>query len=420
MNPILQDITVSDGLSQDMDNSKSSAMRSRQYSFASAYSRVSDTGEAELTVIDRMNSYSGSQGENNIRRRRNSAASVGSLLDEVVENVRNAEEAITTAVIKETRQLEQQVRATMLGHRTFHIAWTMYVLGLSFFGGLVISQMTGLSFIDCLFHATSAVTGSGLQVIGSNTLPKGVFIVSGLLLFAGGSCFMLLPMLIYRCICLRKFMPTVEKRLKEPDLDEDKRIIIDEYRKIYYGSQILAVVILLYIFWWYIFGTLMLLASLHRKPMEPQLAEREFTFFDNALFITVSGFSNGGMTLSTNSLVHIGGNSPAVFVVTSVILAGNILVPVFLRCSLEICLYLVKPYDGYRWIAESLQYVLDNPRKITTHLFDRSSTLYLFQIMLVGKLFLFLYFLVSNWYRESLVKYGDLGHVAGLGLFQVK
>lgn len=410
MNPILHNANMAD----DSTHSKASrSLQQRKYS----YSSLGDGDHG-----NRDNSHGGSP-SNYVLRNRSSSVSSGmsgmSLVDEVVENIHQAEVAISNAVMKEAKEFDQQFKATLLGHRTFHIAWTSYVVGLSFFGASVICAMTGNSFVDCLFHATSCVCSAGLSVMGANTLPKGVFIVQGLLAFFGGGCMMLLPTLIYRCICLRKYIPQCAERVKEPDLEDDKRIIIEEYLKIYYGSLILAAVIVFYILVWHICGTLMLFAALHRKPMEPELLEREFTFFDVALYTTVSAFANAGVTLSSKSLVHMGGNSVAIFVVTAVILAGNILMPVFLRWMLDFCLYVVKPYEQYNWITSALQYILDNPRKLTTHLFDRSSTLYLFQVMLLGKMFLFMYFLASNWYRETMYKYGDLGHVAGLGLFQV-
>jgi Trk-type K+ transport system membrane component len=354
-----------------------------------------------------------------MRRRNSSVISKLSVVEEVMETVRNTQEAVSTAVRKDMRKFDHQLKATLLGHRTFHIAWTMYVLLLSFGGGMIIHFMTGYNFIDCLFQATSVTTGAGLSVIGAIDLPKGVFIVQGLLTFAGGGCLMLLPTLLYRCYCLRRFIPEMDKRLRDADLEYEKRIVIEEYSMIYYSSMILAVVIVVYIFMWYIFGTVTLLMALHRKPMEPELLERDFTFFDIALYTTVSAFSNSGCTLGSNSLVHVGGNSPAIFIITAIILAGNIMMPVFLHWLLDFILFCLRPFESYRWITNGIQYILDNPRKITTHLFDRSTTLYLFQVMVVGKLFLFMYFLVSNWYRETMVKYGGLGHVAGLGLFQV-
>ena len=203
------------------------------------------------------------------------------------------------------------------------------------------------------------------------------------------------------------------------DLSDKKRDIITEYRRIYDASIVLAVVIVMYIVSWILLGSLFLMAALMEDPMEPQLAARGYSFYQIALFRSISAFTNSGVSISSNSLVYMGNNSSALFVVSCLIFAGNVFFPMFLRWSIRGLYKVCIRFPEYKKIAASLKYILDNPRRLTTQLFNHDSTVYLVQVAIMSNLIIYFFFLTSCTYRSSMQKYGSVGNICALGLFQI-
>ncbi len=310
------------------------------------------------------------------------------------------------------------IQETLVGHRTYHIAWTCYVVFLALFGSGLIAGTSGLGFVDSLFTSTSAVVNAGLGVVDVNTLPKSTFTAIGFLMLFGSGGIMLLPTLIYRCICLRNYIPLIDEKIKSSSLTEENRDILTEYRNVYYASQVLAVVIAAYIISWILIGSFCLTGALMTKPMEPALADLGFSYYQIALFTSISAFTNSGLTVSNSSLVYEGENHGALFVITNLILAGNVFLPVYLRWSLRLLWRLAAPRREYAELASRLKYILDNPRRLTTQLFDHDSTVYLVQVAIISNAIVFGFFLVSDSFRRSMQVYGD-DNTEALGLFQI-
>ncbi len=165
-------------------------------------------------------------------------------------------------------------------------------------------------------------------------------------------------------------------------------------------------------------GRFFLYLALLTKEIDQELSERGFTVYDNALFLSIFAFCNTGIVMTSSSILSLGKNSAALFVLSCILLAGNVMVPVLLRWSVT-AVYRISRLFGENKVNAAARYIIKNPRRITTHLFNKDSTVYLVQIAIIGNLLVYFYFLVSSTYRDSMKKYGDTGTVLALGMFQV-
>jgi Trk-type K+ transport system membrane component len=84
---------------------------------------------------------------------------------------------------------------------------------------------------------------------------------------------------------------------------------IQQYKSLYYASIATFFTIVIYIFSWIIFGAVFLTIALSQQPMEDNLHERNFSYFQNGLYLTISAFSNAGLSLSGDSFLHMNTNA---------------------------------------------------------------------------------------------------------------
>jgi Trk-type K+ transport system membrane component len=323
------------------------------------------------------------------------------------------------AVIDDERELyKSELQETLLGHRTFHIAWTVYVVLVSFGGGVMISAAMGCPLIDGWFTATSATVNAGLSVIEVHRIPKGVFAIIAWLMLLGSSSIMALPTMLYRCHKLRPFMHQIEKHLRLNVASESDKKLLRDYKDVYHASLFCSAAVIVYMLLWILFGSLFLYAGLKTRPMEEELQKRGFSHYQRAIFLAISAYTNSGLSLSSNGLVYVGSNSATVFWICALILGGNVMMPIFLRWQI-VLMYRIARFMNRLDIASAAKYVIENPRRITTILYSRRDTFYLLQVAVMWNIFTFLYFLISCIYRDSLKKYGETPILAGLGLFQI-
>jgi Trk-type K+ transport system membrane component len=134
-----------------------------------------------------------------------------------------------------------------------------------------------------------------------------------------------------------------------------------------------------YILVWHILGVTTIMGALSLKPNEPELAARHITNSANAAFLTVSHFANGGFSLSSGSVVYLQDNPLAYMLLCMLIPAGNTMVAIYLR----ICVVAVTAVRRRLGLdVKAYQYILDHPRRITTHIFSHEQTVFLFWMTL--------------------------------------
>lgn len=329
--------------------------------------------------------------------------------------------------LAEISQIQLEFNQTMYGKRTFHIAWTAYVFSLTIFGGLLIFAVNDLSFIDCWFSATSATVNGGLTVKGPDDLTKPTFAILAFLMFFGSSAVMLLPTLLFRCHQLRALRPAMEARLLDRSLcPEDREVILDHILW-YQASVCTSVIIATYILFWIFFGTVFLYLSMCSQERTAQLSRRGISNFQDALYLSLSAFTNSGLSL-TDNLVYLSNNHGALATLSLLILAGNTLMPVLLRFCIKKIYQLtntsftinVLGHERCGLLRACLAYVLKSPRKICTYIFLGHDTSYLLQFALVSTAVEYFIFIVSTLHRRDLQGvYGDRSDLARLGIFQV-
>ncbi|KAJ9092436.1 hypothetical protein QFC21_006818 [Naganishia friedmannii] len=110
-------------------------------------------------------------------------------------------------------------------------------------------------------------------------------------------------------------------------------------------------------------------------------------------FQSVSAFSNTGMSLCDQSMVPFLSAYLLGFAIFFLIFAGNTAFPIFLRCIIWTC-YRASPI-GSR-IRETLQFLLDHPRRCFIYLFPRTQTWFLFLVMVTLTTTDFVCFLVLD------------------------
>ena len=205
----------------------------------------------------------------------------------------------------------------------YYICWTSYLCAVTLLGGGAIRSFnSSIDMTDCLFLASSAVTGTGLSTVAMTSLSRGSIYTLLFCFVLGNSILLLLPAMIYRRHAYRQLT------FKIAACDEATAI---EYRNLYNAIGACIIVIISYLIIWHLCGVLFLYAALHMHSSEEELSARGYSMFENALFTTFSAHSNAGFTISSNSLFYLQDNPTAYLIIALVILSGNTAFPVFCR-----------------------------------------------------------------------------------------
>jgi Trk-type K+ transport system membrane component len=314
-----------------------------------------------------------------------------------------------------------------MGERGYHIMWTLYVFSLTIIGGAFIVTTEPFAWVDAWFTATSATVNGGLSVLSMDELSHGGIAILQFLMVLGSSCFMLLPLLLYRCYCLNRYRPLMKECLASDLLSPADHRVIREYQTLLRASWITALVVMFYIVFCIGLGFIVLVAALHLFPNEPALARRHFSYAQNALFLSISAFTNSGLAISEDGISYLSNNALALITMGVLILAGNTLMPVFLRRVLELLHWLCRHGIGFKreqkpeankWAA-AVAYALAHPRKISTHLFSSANTQYLWQMSLIINSCEYILFVARALSVNALQHMGSKPVIAGLGLFQI-
>jgi Trk-type K+ transport system membrane component len=149
--------------------------------------------------------------------------------------------------------------------------------------------------------------------------------------------------------------------------------VLAEFDRLNDALVVAVWVILSYILFFLVVGITTLIGALSLRPNEPELEARHFTSPANAAFLAVSQFTNAGFTISSSSVGYLKDDPLAYFIGSMLILAGNSMLAVYLRVTI-VSVKAVRQRLG--WDTAAYQYILDYPRRITTHLFSHEQTQY--------------------------------------------
>ncbi|GJP80982.1 hypothetical protein CLOP_g11171 [Closterium sp. NIES-67] len=145
-------------------------------------------------------------------------------------------------------------------------------------------------------------------------------------------------------------------------------------------------------------AVVLMLVLVHVSPAVRQVMDSNGVspvFF--SVFQVVSAFSNTGLVLLNSNLMDFSGNVPLLLLCSLLILLGNTLFAPTLRGLL---LLLHRAAKGEHKVV--YKYLLDHPRKCYTHLFPRSSTLWLVATVVAFNSAEFIFFCVFDWSSVAL------------------
>ena len=169
------------------------------------------------------------------------------------------------------------------------------------------------------------------------------------------------------------------------DLSREERRVLGgcEYRAL----RVLAVVIPLYFFLWQLIGCIALGAWINHHRPEPPLRNGINPWW-LGIFNGASAFNNSGMSLLDLNMIPFQDSYYVLVTMGLLILAGNTAFPIFLRLILWGLLQVLAVATGeieFHELKETLQFILDYPRRVYTNLFPQRQTWWLvFMLILLN------------------------------------
>ncbi|CAI7822341.1 unnamed protein product, partial [Closterium sp. NIES-54] len=145
-------------------------------------------------------------------------------------------------------------------------------------------------------------------------------------------------------------------------------------------------------------AVVLMLVLVHVSPSVRQVVDSNGVspiFF--SVFQVVSSFSNTGLVLLNSNLMDFNSNVPLLLGLSALMLLGNTLFAPTLRGLL---LLLHRASKGEQKVV--YEYLLEHPRKCYTHLFPRSSTLWLVATVVAFNSIEFIFFCVFDWNSTAL------------------
>lgn len=201
------------------------------------------------------------------------------------------------------------------------------------------------------------------------------------------------------------------------DLSTEERETLGgcEYRAL----KILAVTVPMYGFLWQFLGAVALATWIAVNKPEAARAFGQNPWW-TGIFLSVSAFNNAGMSLIDANMVPFQGSYFVLIIVALLVLAGNTAYPLFLRFImwglLKIAKLTTEPVTLGPW-KETLEFILQYPRRVYTTLFPSRATWWLFSVLILINIIDWVAFEVLN-IGNPAVDSLPLGNRIMDGLFQ--
>jgi Trk-type K+ transport system membrane component len=213
-------------------------------------------------------------------------------------------------------------------------------------------------FIDMFFLSTSALTVSGLATVSMERLSSSQIVVMTLLMLVGGEAFV--SML---CVFCRTSRPTVTQitvsRVNSVSIELETIDSVSTVDRIESGTDIsvkdssiscpkyLGLVVLAYWVFFHVTGFVACLAYLFMiSSAKDVLRGKGINLGLFAFSTTVSSFANGGLIATNENMAIFAKNSGLLLFQILLILAGNTLLPLFLRGTIWALKYFTKNEDA--------------------------------------------------------------------------
>jgi Trk-type K+ transport system membrane component len=182
----------------------------------------------------------------------------------------------------------------------------LYLVFISLIGGGIICGCSpDVGYIDGLFLAVSACTGTGLGTVEMNVLSTGSFVVIFILMFLGGTVVLLVPPMVYRRAVFSKLQPKLREFVEKEGRTDRPSVnalvaVLRKRELLHRAVGMMMIAILFYLFLWLFCGAFIMYGCILRYPHPPELVSRGFTQLWTAFFLTASCFFNCGYTLTSD------------------------------------------------------------------------------------------------------------------------
>jgi Trk-type K+ transport system membrane component len=287
----------------------------------------------------------------------------------------------------------------------FFTLLTIWLLFWTFVGGAILLAVSpGIGYVNAAFLCTSAWGGTGLYSVEGGAISPHGFVVLYFIMYFGGTCTLLLPPMIFRWMSYATLRPELKEFLRTEG-NSKKPIarslveVIDRCEMIHSALAMSILLVFMHNFFWLFFGTFITYGISTMYPDPPELISRGFGKLWSSTFLTASAFFNCGFVLTSDSLFQYI-DKPGIFLWSTVlILAGNTFAPLCLRILFTLTHAFA---DLLRLDKAAIQFAMNNPRLITTHLFSLRQTIILTLFVISIDASEFIFFLASELNRPEL------------------
>lgn len=190
------------------------------------------------------------------------------------------------------------------------------------------------------------------------------------------------------------FKPRLDSKGRFRELSEQDRMELGgvEYRAL----QALLIILVGYQVFWYSIGVLFLVPYSYRNNIKTKLYEAQPGSLNPGwwgFFSTVTEFANGGLNVLNANFIPFSGNAFVLLVAGTLAFAGQTQFPIFLRMAIWTMKKMCPKGSRFR---NTLQFLLQHPRRCFIYLFPGRETWYLFAIQLVIDITAWLCFEILN------------------------
>ncbi|KAL1798256.1 hypothetical protein ACET3X_002293 [Alternaria dauci] len=176
------------------------------------------------------------------------------------------------------------------------------------------------------------------------------------------------------------FKPHLDSKGRFRELSEQDRMELGgvEYRAL----QTLLLILVGYQVFWYLLGITFLIPYAYRGDMKRTLNENQAGGLNPgwwAFFATVTEFANGGLNVLNANFIPFSGNWFVLLTAACLAFAGQTQFPILLRITIWIMKKLLPKNSRLR---NTMQFLLQHPRRCFIYLFPKRETVYLFAVQL--------------------------------------